>query len=215
MSQDTLHFNVKFCHFHLKIGRPPLWTGHIHFVNENVEYVTFEWNSSVELDASGTRAGPMISRVFQVNWWRHLGLTKPKFHQFKVSRWQSILLAALNKDKQTKMLILTLKGVCGEIFTVYFSWFEPIWAPDKQAKVFSNHTADPKWTQRSKNRTFRWSLVRFFKGQSEEILLGVNTSIIKEKISRIKSGFRKFKILTPRSKIFLIFVKSKPNSKIL
>ena len=34
---------------------------------------------------------------------------------------------------------LPLKGVCHEIFYLHFcSWFEPIWAPDKQAKVFSN-----------------------------------------------------------------------------
>ena len=32
-----------------------------------------------------------------------------------------------------------LKGVCHEIFDLqFFSWFKPIWAPDKQAKVFSN-----------------------------------------------------------------------------
>ena len=31
------------------------------------------------------------------------------------------------------------KGVCHEIFDLYFfPWFEPIWAPDKQGKVFSN-----------------------------------------------------------------------------
>ena len=30
-----------------------------------------------------------------------------------------------------------LKGVCHEIFDLqFFSWFEPIWAPDKQAKYF-------------------------------------------------------------------------------
>ena len=35
--------------------------------------------------------------------------------------------------------MLFLKGVCHEIFYLqFFSWFEPIWAPDKQAKVFSN-----------------------------------------------------------------------------
>ena len=29
--------------------------------------------------------------------------------------------------------------MCHEIFDLqFFSWFEPIWAPDKQAKVFSN-----------------------------------------------------------------------------
>ena len=33
---------------------------------------------------------------------------------------------------------LTLKGVCHEIFNFHFSWFEPIWAPDQQAKVFMN-----------------------------------------------------------------------------
>ena len=34
----------------------------------------------------------------------------------------------------------TLKVVCHEIFDLqFFSWFKPIWAPDKQAKkVFSN-----------------------------------------------------------------------------
>ena len=32
-----------------------------------------------------------------------------------------------------------LKGVCHEIFDLrFFSWFQPIWAPDKQAEVFSN-----------------------------------------------------------------------------
>ena len=32
-----------------------------------------------------------------------------------------------------------LKGVWHEIFDLqFFSWLEPIWAPDKQAKVFSN-----------------------------------------------------------------------------
>ena len=34
---------------------------------------------------------------------------------------------------------LHLKGVCHKIFDLqYFSWFEPNWAPDKQAKLFSN-----------------------------------------------------------------------------
>ncbi len=32
-----------------------------------------------------------------------------------------------------------LKGVCHKIFDLqFFSGFEPIWAPDKQAKVFLN-----------------------------------------------------------------------------
>ena len=30
------------------------------------------------------------------------------------------------------------KGNCHEMFDLHFSWFESIWAPDKQAKVFSN-----------------------------------------------------------------------------
>ena len=34
---------------------------------------------------------------------------------------------------------MNLKGECHEIFNLqFFSWFEPICAPDKQAKVFSN-----------------------------------------------------------------------------
>ena len=34
---------------------------------------------------------------------------------------------------------IRLKGVCHEIFDLYFfSWFKPIWAPDKQSKVFLN-----------------------------------------------------------------------------
>ena len=34
---------------------------------------------------------------------------------------------------------INLKGVCHEIFDIQFlSWFEPIWAPDEQAKVCSN-----------------------------------------------------------------------------
>ena len=34
---------------------------------------------------------------------------------------------------------MTLKGVCHKILDLhFFSWFEPIWAPDKQAEVFSN-----------------------------------------------------------------------------
>ena len=33
---------------------------------------------------------------------------------------------------------LTVKGVCHEIFDLlFFSWFEPIWAPDKHAKVLN------------------------------------------------------------------------------
>ena len=37
------------------------------------------------------------------------------------------------------LAIFTLQGVCHEIFDLqFFSWFKPIWAPYKQAKVFSN-----------------------------------------------------------------------------
>ena len=31
-----------------------------------------------------------------------------------------------------------LRGVCHKIFCLHFLWFKPIWAPDKQSKVFSN-----------------------------------------------------------------------------
>ena len=34
--------------------------------------------------------------------------------------------------------ISSLKGVCHEISTSIFSWFEPIQAPNKQAEMFSN-----------------------------------------------------------------------------
>ena len=38
-----------------------------------------------------------------------------------------------------KILPPPLKGVCQEILDLqFFSWFEPTWAPDKQAKVFLN-----------------------------------------------------------------------------
>ena len=65
------------------------------------------------------------------------------------------------------------------------------------------------------------SLWLLLKGQPEEILLGVNTSIMKENIS-IKCWFANHKILTPpchehRGVNFMIDIsaKSKPSSKIL
>ena len=58
------------------------------------------------------------------------------------------------------------------------------------------------------------------KGQSLEILLRVNTSIMKEEILSIKGGFTKPKMLTPQSQNFLtlctnILAKSAPNKKLI
>ena len=51
-------------------------------------------------------------------------------------RWVQIM--GKNRGQKSRNT-LPLKGVCHEIFDLqFFSWFEPIWAPDKQAKVFSN-----------------------------------------------------------------------------
>ena len=50
---------------------------------------------------------------------------------FVVSKWAP--------QYTTKQFVVLLKGVCHEIFDLqFFSRFEPIWAPDKQTKVFSN-----------------------------------------------------------------------------
>ena len=47
-----------------------------------------------------------------------------------------------------------LKGVCHEIFDLqFFSWLKPIWAPDKQAKIFSN----------SVSISLRYSITKFEK----------------------------------------------------
>ena len=58
------------------------------------------------------------------------------------------------------------------------------------------------------------------KGQSLEILLRVNTSIMKEEILSIKGGFTKPKMLTPQSQNFLtlcsnILAKSAANKKLI
>ena len=60
-------------------------------------------------------------------------------------------------------------------------------------------TTESNCTLRSQIRKFRWSLVAFkvLKGQSGEILLGVNTSIMKEKIGRTHFWFATPKFLTP------------------
>ena len=70
---------------------------------------------------------------------------------------------------------------------------------------------------RIKNFASLWLLL---KGQSLELLLRVNTSIMKEEILSIKGGFTKPKMLTPQSQNFLtlctnILAKSAPNKKLI
>ena len=36
------------------------------------------------------------------------------------------------------LFVLLLNGVCHEILYLLFSWFEPVWVPDKYAKMFLN-----------------------------------------------------------------------------
>ena len=68
------------------------------------------------------------------------------FH-IKTIFWQCFLNHILSFSSNTltgfkwwcRCTDLSLKGVCHKIFDLqFFLWFEPIWAPDKQAKIFSN-----------------------------------------------------------------------------
>ena len=47
--------------------------------------------------------------------------------------------AGLSQDAEECSFVYPLKGLCHQIFwPLFLPWFIPIWAPDKQAKVFSN-----------------------------------------------------------------------------
>ena len=54
-------------------------------------------------------------------------------------RSQAPRCASYRKPNYSKKFYYVINGVCHEIFDLHcFSWLEPIWAPDKQDKVFSN-----------------------------------------------------------------------------
>ena len=68
------------------------------------------------------------------------------FH-IKTIFWQCFLNHILSFSSNTltgfkwwcRCTDLSLKGVCHKIFDLqFFLWFKPIWAPNKQAKIFSN-----------------------------------------------------------------------------
>ena len=66
----------------------------------------------------------------------------PKHYNFKFEGFEA---HDIHCDQE-----ISLKGVCHEIFDLqFFSCFEPIWAPDKQAKVFLNSVLiSPRYTIR-------------------------------------------------------------------
>ena len=98
---------------------------------------------------------------------------------------------------------ILLKVSVSRAFPLNLLWFEPIWAPDQQAEVFSNSYQFRRDIQIFKNlrgmhcivnQTLRCAShqkvkIKIFtclwlvlKGQSEQIISWVNTSIMKEKI---------------------------------
>ena len=151
--------------------------------------------------------------------------------------WKLCLHAILTNIVSDNLVVIyyTLKAVCHEMFDPFFSWFEPIWARINSLKYIFEFGFDfaaifdhkvisavcniPRrctlWCESHRGHKIKFltCLWLILKRQSGEILSGVNTSVMKEKIWSIKYWFiRNFFYLT----LWLnILAKSKANSKIL
>ena len=77
-------------------------------------------NQSVNISSLFWSMGKCLLAKVSAKWWKLC--------------WHAILTNIVSDN--LVVIYYSWKGVCHEMFDPFFSWFEPIWAPDKQPKVY-------------------------------------------------------------------------------
>ena len=101
--------------------------------------------------------------------------------------------------------------MCHEIFDLYFSMIRPIWAPDKQGKVFSNSVSiSPRYSNIKKLRGVHhtaesWKKVYKKTLQSQALMCDITMKIIKKVTNCLRNlfNFRRFSIKRSEKKSWI------------
>ena len=111
-----------------------------------VGLLEIEWNRKIDYEKNDNVSLPLHYNLLKLKaFYKCFSYSVNKIRLIYFYHWINqkyifiSLFVFLDNFRQGQPMENGLRGVCHEIFDLhFFPWLEPIWAPDKQAKVFSN-----------------------------------------------------------------------------